>query len=190
MKLRAHKNNAAFTLIELLVAMGIGMALMAAVATTFITQTKYLNAQEQINEMQQNARAAIDLMAREIKMAGYNPSGASFTGMDLDSTKIRIRADLDGDGNPSGGDEDITYEFDNSNKLITRNTVALAENIDSFTFSYHKADGSTAAVASDIRQLRLNITAKTAKPDPNYSQNNGYRTYQLTAWVTPPNLGY
>src|ERR671925_2289505 len=62
-----------FTLVEVLVSMAIGMVVIAAVTNTFIMQSKFYNAQEQVNEMQQNARAAIDTMSREIKMAGYDP---------------------------------------------------------------------------------------------------------------------
>ena len=37
---------------------------------------------------------------------------------------------------------------------------------------------------ANIRQVQITITAKTAKPDPNYSANDGYRTYTLTSVVT------
>ena len=66
------KNNQfqdGFSLMELVIAIAIGMVIMGAVAGTFMTQTRFYNAQEQVNEMQQNARAAIDLITREIKMA-------------------------------------------------------------------------------------------------------------------------
>ena len=55
-----------FTLVELLVSMSIGMVLLAAVTTTFMSQTRIYNAQEQVNEMQQNARGALDIITREL----------------------------------------------------------------------------------------------------------------------------
>jgi type IV pilus assembly protein PilW len=58
-----------FTLTELMVAMSIGMVVLAAVTTTFMAQARFYNAQEQINEMQQNARGALDVITRELKMA-------------------------------------------------------------------------------------------------------------------------
>jgi Tfp pilus assembly protein PilW len=190
MKVLTREKNAGFTLMELLVSMGIGMAILAAVASTFMTQTKYLNAQEQVNEMQQNARAVVDIMLREIKMAGYKPNGGSVTAVaKFTSSELRVQADLDASGSINGSsNEDITYKYESVNKRILRNSVVLAENIDSFTFEYKKADGTTATSASDIRQIRITMTAKTAKPDPNYSANSGYRTYQLDGRVTPPNL--
>jgi hypothetical protein len=43
---------------------------------------------------------------------------------------------------------------------------------------------------ADIRQLSLSITARTAKPDPSYPTNGGYRTFTLSTTITPPNLAY
>jgi prepilin-type N-terminal cleavage/methylation domain-containing protein len=34
------------------------------------------------------------------------------------------------------------------------------------------------------------LTAQTGKPDPDYDQDNGHRTYRLRSVVTPPNLGF
>ncbi len=194
MRLLQERKADGFTLVELLVSMGIGMAILAAMATTFISQTKYFNAQEQINQMQQNARGAFDIMDREIKMAGYKPAGGSFNGVTYSTSQLRIQADLDGNGSTTGTNEDITYSYDSTNRLITRTTggtgQTLAENIDAFSFDYKDANGASTAVTANIRQVSISITAKTAKPDPNYSANSGYRTYQVTALITPPNLGY
>jgi type IV pilus assembly protein PilW len=184
-----------FTLVELMVTLAIGMVVMAAVTTTFISQTRFYSAQEQINEMEQNARGALDVITRELKMAGYKPTGLALTGIGYSFTQLQIQADLNGNGaiTPVGTEpnEIITYVFDSTNKQITRQdgTAAaqvLADNITAFTFNYLKADGITPATSSSqIRQVTINITARTAKPDPNYG---GYRTYSVTATITPVNL--
>lgn len=198
MRILTRENKGGFTLVELLVSMGIGLAVLAAVAGTFITQSKYFNVQEQINEMQQNARAAMDIMVREIKMAGYKPAGGTVNGVTYNSSQLVIEADLDASGavsTASTSNEQITYAHDDANKQITRKmgtgtAQVLADNITAFTFEYLDANGAVTIVTANIRQVRLNLTARTAKPDPNYSPNSGYRTYQLTAVVTPPNLAY
>lgn len=59
------------TLIELLVAMAISGILIAAIYRTFIGQHRTYTVQEQIVDMQQNARVAISRMMREIRMAGF-----------------------------------------------------------------------------------------------------------------------
>jgi hypothetical protein len=71
----------------------------------------------------------------------------------------------------------------------TGTVEALADNITAFTFSYLNSSGATTTTSSSIRQVAISITAVTAKPDPNYSSNNGYRNYQISATITPPNLG-
>src|SRR4030043_789378 len=59
------------TLIELLVAMAISAVLIAAMYRTFIGQHRTYMVQEQVVDMQQNVRVAINRMMREIRMAGF-----------------------------------------------------------------------------------------------------------------------
>ena len=59
------------TLIELLIAMAISAILIVAIYRTFIGQQKTYTVQEQVVDMQQNARVAINRMMREIRMAGF-----------------------------------------------------------------------------------------------------------------------
>jgi type IV pilus assembly protein PilW len=190
--------NQGFTLMELLVATAISMVILGAIAGTFMTQTKFYNAQEQINEMQQNARAAIDLLNRDIKLAGYDPTDAAVLGLTYSASELRIRADLNGDGvvNDSS-DEHVIYTFDSANKQIKRTygfvgatPEVLASNIESFTFGYLDSSGTATTSTASIRQVSLSITARTAKPDPNLTTNNGHATYTLSTLVTPPNLAY
>jgi type IV pilus assembly protein PilW len=169
--------------------MGIGLVVLAAVTTTFMAQTKFYNAQEQINEMQQNARGAMDVISRELKMAGYKPNGGTFAGVTYSASQLRIQADLVGnDGLTTGTDEDVIYTYDSTNDQILRNGQTLADNVTAFDFSYLDATGTTTTTTANIRQVSISITAQTAKPDPNYTTNSGYRTYTVAATITPPNL--
>lgn len=184
------RNRGGFTLTELMVAMGIAMGVMAAVTTTFMAQTRFYNAQEQVNEMEQNARGALDIITRELKMAGYKPNGGTFAGITYSTSQLRIQADLLGDdGLTTATNEDIIYSYDSTNKQILRSGQVLADNITAFTFSYYDANGASTSTSANVRQVKIDVTAQTAKPDPNYTSNNGYRNYQITATVTPPNLG-
>jgi type IV pilus assembly protein PilW len=185
-----------FTLTELMVSMAIGMVMLAAVTTTFMSQTKIYNAQEQINEMEQNARGVLDIITRELKMAGYKPNGGSFSGVTYSTTQLMVQTDLDSSGGistSSTANEQVTYAYDSTNKQITRavgggSTQILADNITAFTFSYLDSSGASTTMSANIRQVSISITARTAKPDPNYTSNSGYRTYTVTATITPPNL--
>jgi len=198
------KNNRAsgFTLMELLVSMSIGMVVLAALAKTFTVQSRQNTAEEQVAQMQGNARAALDLMVREIQMAKYNPAGTAFSsayGVTYSASQLEVKADMDGNGTistSSGSVEDIIYARDAANNYITRKLGAgiaeiVADNITAFTFAYYDANGSavtSSANSGNIRKVTINITARTAKPDPSYTSNSGYRTYQISADITPPNM--
>jgi type IV pilus assembly protein PilW len=185
-----------FTLVELLISMSIAMVILAAVTTTFMSQSRIYNAQEQVNEMQQNVRGALDILSRELKMAGYKPSGGGFNGITYSTTQLMVQADLDSNGaisTSSTANEQITYAYDTANQRITRavgtgGAQVLAEHITAFTFSYLDSLAVATTVSANIRQVTISITAKTAKPDPNFTSNGGYRTYTMSATITPGNL--
>jgi type IV pilus assembly protein PilW len=180
----------------MMVSMAMSLVVLAAIAGTFTVQTRQNSAEEQIGQMQQNVRGALDLMIREIQMAGYKPAGGSFNGIETStSTTLRIKLDLDSSGvETDGTTDDISYSFDNSTGLITRtlnntgSSATVADNITAFSFTYLDVNGASTTTNTAVRRVTINITARTEKPDPGYTTNNGYRTYQLTANVTPPNL--
>ena len=189
-------NTSGFTMMELLVAMTIAMVILAGVTKTFILQAKTYNAQQQINEMEENARGVLDVVTRDLKMAGYNPNGATFNGITYNTTQLLIQADLDASGGistSSTANEQIAYAYDGTNKQITRtvgvgSASVLADNITAFSFSYLDSGGAATTISANIRQVAISITAQTASADPDYTSNGGYRTYTVTATTTPPNL--
>jgi type IV pilus assembly protein PilW len=65
------KKGKGLTLIELLIALAISAILIAAIYRTFIGQQKTYTVHEQVADMQQNVRLAINKMMREIRMAGF-----------------------------------------------------------------------------------------------------------------------
>jgi len=181
-----------FTLVELMIAMAVGLVLLGAMYGVFTMHNKIFGTQEQIAEMQQNARTAMDMMTREIRMAGYNPTGAPFDGITYSASQLQVKADLDGN-ETIAGQENIIYKHDSANYQITRNIGSgdqpLIENVQTFTFDYLDSTGSATPTSANIRQIRITITARTARPDPDYAPNSGYRTYTLTSVITPRNLG-
>ena len=183
-----EKKEQGFTLIELLIAMALALIMITSISGAFISQRKAYDTQEQVAEMVQGARAAMDMISREVKMAGYDPTGAGIVGIPYNATQLEILTDLNGDGDTSDTHEDITYTYDSGNKQIDRDTGGgaqpFAENIQAFTFEYYDIDGNTTTTAADIRQIDITITARTSKPDP----DTGYRTYTLSSYVTPQNL--
>lgn len=189
-------NERGFTLVELVIGLAISLILMGVAVSMLNVQRKSYSFQEQVTEMQQNIRAATDMMVREIRMAGYDPSGAGFTGIGTHTTElVQILADIDGDGTTTSLYEDITYRYYDASAgtrscQIWRDTgtefQSLAENIDALNFSYYDGDGVATSTASSIRQIEITIRGRTAKSDPDF----GYRYGTLTSRVTPVNLSY
>ena len=182
-----------FTLIELLVVLAIQGILLAAVATSFTGQLTAYDLQEQISAMQQNARAAMTMVIREARTAGYDPARVGFAGLTHDPARLIIAADRNGDGDLSDPNERVVYFHDSDGLTLRRSTGGggqpLAEDIQGFAVEYLDAAGNATTVAARIRQLRISVTARTSKRDPRYPRNDGYRTHTLRSVVTPANLG-
>jgi type IV pilus assembly protein PilW len=128
-------NKDAFTLVELLIAMTISLVVMASIYGTYVSQQKAATVQEQVVDIQQNLRAAMYYMEREIRMAGCDPTddagaaietngassfrftlditGAESDGIDNDNDSSVDEADEDSfsDGVCNDSDEDITYSL-------------------------------------------------------------------------------
>lgn len=66
-------NNTGFTLIELMMVIVVSTVIMALVWTTTTMQERSYITQEQVVEIQQNLRAAINILSRDIRMAGFDP---------------------------------------------------------------------------------------------------------------------
>lgn len=188
------QHHEGFTLIELLIAMAMSGVILAAIFTFAIVQRQYLATQEQMNQMVQTARAAMDLLAHDLAIAGYNPTKAAFAGVTYDAAQLRLQADLNGDGATDAQDETITYTYNAETRHMLRDAGSgnepVASHVQAFTWAYLDANGNATAVAAAIRQLRVTITARTAKPDRAYTTNGGYRTYTLSSLITPRNLRY
>jgi type IV pilus assembly protein PilW len=118
-----------FSLIEILVAMSAASILIGAIYGTYNAHQKSHVKQQLAVEMQQNIRAAMSFIKREIRMGGYDP--AAFDGIDNDglngaddagessganilaanSSFINFTLDRNGDSDTSDSDENIFYSF-------------------------------------------------------------------------------
>ena len=186
-----------FSLVELMIAMAVGLVILGAMYSVFTIQNKTFGNQEGFVEMQQSVRAGMDMMTREIMMAGYNPTGGTPKPriVTAGATSITFTMDItntSGTGSPDGltdgPNEYITYDLydsDGVQALGRRSTSGanrqpVAENISALGFTYGTGN----------KVITITITGKTAKPDPAYNANGGYRTYTLTSIVAPRNLSY
>ena len=191
---RTRYSERGFTLLEMLVGVVISSLVLAALASTFMSQSRTYRAQEHISEMQQGIRATLYMMTQEIRMAGYNPTGATFDGITYDTSQLRVKADLNGDGDVLDSNEDIIYSYDGGSLRIDRNangtTEILAENILSFSFSYLDSNGNATTTSANIRQMQISIIARTSEIDADRESDSGYWTLVMRSVITPRNLAY
>jgi type IV pilus assembly protein PilW len=151
-------SNQGFTMVELLVAMVVSLLALAAIYSTFLAQHRSYQVQEETADMQQNIRAAMYYMQREIRMAGSNPFKtlplSSFGITAASQTSITFTEDVRGplagappvpgppDGDVGDPDETITYDLNGTNLRRTDNMVipvtpqVVAQNIDWLDFVY------------------------------------------------------
>jgi type IV pilus assembly protein PilW len=66
-----NKQQAGFSLIELMVALVIGLFVMGVVITVFVQSKRNYNQDEEIARLQESGRYAIQLLSRELAMAGF-----------------------------------------------------------------------------------------------------------------------
>jgi type IV pilus assembly protein PilW len=180
-----HLNTSAFTLIELLIAMLISGFVMAAIYTAYVSQNNIYHEQETVANMQQNIRAAISLMARDIRLAGYDPTGDTGSGfvhnvnfsngasltetVKTEATQIAFTADLDGDGKIDQELEDING--DSNEDLTEMEQISFRLNGSNLQ-RYSTANGANEwqTIAEQIDQLEFRylqadgtVTADPAK---------------------------
>ena len=107
-------NQRGVTLIELLVALVITSFLMAGVYQVVVRQGRAYTAQEQVVDVQQSVRVAMDHMVRDIRMAGYDS--------DSSTSKVAIP-----DPVTTGSSQlSLSYEYDDT----TEHTVTYRLNGD------------------------------------------------------------
>ena len=130
-----------FTLVELMVAIAIGMVVMLAVYSASNLAQRSSSSVGRKIVTQQDARAILDLMAMEIRMASFNPRRAigiwrdpasancgalsanqAYKGIqNATANAITVEMDLNGNSSIADANEVITYNY-NGASAITRST--------------------------------------------------------------------
>ncbi len=117
-KIKIVKKESGFTLLELLIAMFLTVIVSTAIYMAYNSQHKSYTVQEQVSAMQQNLRAAMYFMQKDIRMAGCDPkknaSGGGAAGAEIVTAnvgEIEFTMDITG-GESDGVDNDSDGEID------------------------------------------------------------------------------
>jgi len=190
------------SLVEFIVALAIGGLLLVFVTRFFASQNRTYSSQVSSAELRGSLRAASDLLQREVRNAGYNPAGATFYGVPFDSLKLKLNADLNGDGDLADTGEQVEYYLDSTTHELKRgpgaaSPIAMAadvvmDGVDTFKVEFRNAAGSaitSSAGNDDIRQVRLRIKAGTSTRTGGVKAQGGRQLDDVDVTVTPRNLG-
>jgi type IV pilus assembly protein PilW len=184
-----------------MIAMVVSGLVAATIYAAYTSQQRTAINQEQVVEMQQNIRAGLDVMIKEIRMAGYSgPNGCTppatitlanatqltFT-MLVEDEDDPLDIDNDNDGTPDEGDEVETFSYslydaygDGDLDLGRRHKAllqAVAENIDAIEFNYTMVDGTqttTPGTLDDIRVVQVSILARASQADREFTNSITY----------------
>jgi prepilin-type N-terminal cleavage/methylation domain-containing protein len=148
-------NKMGVTLIELLVVLVISGIVIGGVYRVFISQTKAYTVQDRVAEIQQDVRGAMEIMLRDIRMAGFQTRGFGSGTIDgspfvtpLNSNSITVNYEYITPGTDVGKLYTITYtlalQADGSSSLTRRLDVdgvigaaeLLLDNVTTLNFAY------------------------------------------------------
>ena len=182
--------QAGTTLVELLVYIALVSIGMTAVYSVLISNIKTYDSIESTLVMHQDMRSALDMMMKEIRRAGCNPTSAAGIGFqtssddryNTDDDSIHFTTDLasignEPDGATNGVNEDVGYYLEDGT-LFRRaryqdgtalQAQPLIEHVTAFTLTYFKRDGVTSAGApptfSDIWFVNIVLEGETQNVD-------------------------
>ncbi|MBW1800742.1 MAG: prepilin-type N-terminal cleavage/methylation domain-containing protein [Deltaproteobacteria bacterium] len=182
-------SNQGFTLVEVLVTIVIAGVVMAGVYSAYYAQQRSYSTQQQVVAVQQNIRAAMYFMERDIRMAGYDPTDdAGAVISTADPNVFEFTYDYDGDGTIGSG-ETIRYETYPSGGITclrrTPGGSAVAEHVDALNFVYLDESGSPTSTIEEIRAVQVTLVVRTAREESGYSDPVIYTNQQGTPIYTP-----
>jgi type IV pilus assembly protein PilW len=210
MKVKSAFDKKGVTLIELLIGLVVCALMMHAIYRLFITQVKGYAVQDQVVEVQQNVRGTMEILLRDLRMAGCdddtNPYRSPIipiaTPVADNSITVSYRYH---DKSAALHQATVTYNLNGTNlqRVLTLDGVVnppevVLPNVNSLRFSYGidadgdgAVDGNTyvnaAAVGTKkILSIRAQMTANPAPDNPDVQKEISPR--MLSSIVTLRNL--
>jgi len=168
-----------FTAIELLISLAILAISMTSVYNLYMSFIRMQTSESVKIKVQQSARSSLDMMVRDIRMAGLDPAVTHAFGLTapLTAQRIRFTADRDMDGlldEPNEADgiqesdlEQMAYEYNGADRIemilyqsdgTEEMRATLVENVSALTFSFLDADAAPTSNAEDVRSVEISMT--------------------------------
>jgi len=146
-------NKKGVTLIELLVVLVISGIVIGGAYRVFIAQTKSYTVQDQVVEVQQDLRSAMEIVARDLRMAGFQKStfnsplitNSPIVYYPLSDSTITVNYEYLGGASPATYTVTYTVAGGSLTRTLTQTpsvsppvttTETLLENVNALTFAY------------------------------------------------------
>jgi type IV pilus assembly protein PilW len=160
--------NGGFTVTELVLALAIMMMVMASIVSLLISLNRVYVAQNVIAGVQQVTRAGINIMTRNIRLAGLNPLKINRIGiLEASVNKIRFQHDTNGSGTiEAGQDEDSAYLLNGNHQLIrqkdgnSRSNKSLVDHVSDLTFKYVDRNNEETSILDEIHTVEISLTVR------------------------------
>ncbi|RWX49753.1 Type IV pilin N-term methylation site GFxxxE [Candidatus Electrothrix communis] len=205
MQRREQKENG-FTLIEVMVSMVIASFVFAGIYGVYTIQQRSYTVQEQVSEMQQKGRAALDFLVRDIRMARYNDPDGACTSGDMAVWSAGPASFTFDTCDQSNTQQTVTYSLivDNTKeppayRLVrtvgTGTAQTIAEDIEAVEFFYTIENNTEpvtftsmltvpAANMAQIRSVQISLLIRSTYPDRKH--RDGVPYYPASELPDPP----
>ncbi|MGE3540850.1 MAG: PilW family protein [Candidatus Tectimicrobiota bacterium] len=183
---------AGFSRLETVMTLLLGLIMIAALGHLLMAQPRLAESLDAAREYMQNARLSLEVISREARLSGYNPTGARFDGLLVTLDVLQIKADLNGDGDTDDADEEIRYTYDSTRQAILRmarhGQEVLAEHVRQFTVTALDAAAQPTTESAEIRQLYVQVHTGASTPGVPLSGSEPEPTYILSTVVKIRNV--
>lgn len=208
-----NSKNSGFSLIELMIVLFVFSLILGGLFASLRTGQQRFDFEQDVLEAQQSARDSMDLMVREIHLAGYpksgyynsdnNLAGTTWTMTNLsnrvavgfvtiNSSQIGFEADVDDDGIVDW----VEYRLNGTTlerSVVPKSSAAtptsvfktLAQNVTSLVFTYLDSSNVSTGTAASVKTVNIVLTVRTNRPDP---QKKTYRYVTLSSRARALNL--
>jgi type IV pilus assembly protein PilW len=157
-----------FTVTELVLALAMMMMIITAMVSLLISLNGIYAVQNVAAGVQQETRAGINIMTRDIRMAGINPLKMNRIGiLEASDNKIRFQNDTNGNGTiETGQGEDIAYLLNSSHQLIrqkdgnSRSNRSLVDNVSALKLKYVNRDNEETDLLDDIHTVEISLAVR------------------------------
>ena len=168
--MRGRRAETGHSLVELLVATAVMGLLMAATLSLLQAGLAAWGWGAGRVEAQQAVRAALERMARELREAGYDPTGAGIEAVLVaEPARIVFQRDLNGNGLIDPTRERVTYLLRPGETTLRRDAGGgaqpLAERVRRFALTYLDRDGAPTTNPVRIASVRIEIVSGRAGPE-------------------------